>query len=438
MNNVLKSAAVATFLSIAAVDADAAQSDEIAEIRAQLEALVQRVDRLEQENVALKEQNAQLKAQAPTGSAPQVAKDAKEKSADWPNRVALKADLRYRYEATSDDTLNSAGVQNTADRYRDRVRARLSMDVKATDDISFGLGFATTEGGDPRASNQTLTNIFSRKSFELDLAYFDWKFSSWGHLLGGKMRQPFFKPGQSLFWDSDVNPEGLAASFSHGNYFGTAYYYWVNEVSGAQSSITADTMLYGGQIGTRLPLGESTLTLAAHYYDLSGAEGRAPFFNGNPYGNTTITVPSGSSTIAVLANDYQVVNLSAELNARLGELPLQVWADLAQNQDADDFDTAWTAGVTLGKASAARTWEIGAAYQVLEKDALFAQFIDGDFGGGVTDSKGFIFRGGYAPVRNWVLNATYFMTERNVDVANAVGQRGVDFDRLQLDFNVKF
>ena len=48
-------------------------------------------------------------------------------------------------------------------------------------------------------------------------------------------------------------------------------------------------------------------------------------------------------------------------------------------------------------------------------------------------------RAGYAPVRNWALNATYFINKRNVDRGQrAPAQTEVDYDRLQLDFNVKF
>ena len=96
------------------------------------------------------------------------------------------------------------------------------------------------------------------------------------------------------------------------------------------------------------------------------------------------------------------------------------------------------AGLRLGAASNYRTWELGAAYGVIEKDALFAQLIDSDFAGGVSDSEGWVVRAGYAPVRNWTLNATYFLNKLNRDVPNSVGQTDVDYDRLQLDFNVKF
>lgn len=448
MKTVLISAAATALLATTQVSAQE-QENELAQIREQLQSLIQRVDKLEAQNEALQAENEQLKAQddylkAETRglrkeSAVHAAEVSKVKGADWAGRVALKGDLRYRHEQLSDDTLTSSGDIASADRYRDRIRARVNAEIKATQTIALGIGFATTEGGDPRSSNQTLSGVFSRKSLDLDTAYFDWKFAQWGNLIGGKMKQPFFKPGQSLFWDSDVNPEGLAVGFSRGIYFGTAYNYWLSEVSGPESAVTSDAMMHGLQLGAKLPVGGSTLTLAAHYYDLSAAEGRAPFYNNSANGNTTVSIPSGTSTLSVLANDYQVINLGAELNAMLGSsLPFQVWADVAQNQDVNDLDTAWSAGVLLGKASNYRTWELGAAYQVVEKDALFAQLIDSDAGAGNTDHEGLVLRAAYAPVRNWVLNATYFMTERNTDVANSVGQVGVDYDRLQLDFNVKF
>jgi hypothetical protein len=180
----------------------------------------------------------------------------------------------------------------------------------------------------------------------------------------------------------------------------------------------------------KVPLGNNSLTLAAHYYDLTAGDGRAPFFGGSANGNTTIgTAPA----TPVLVYDYNVINVMAELNLMLGATPLQFWVDAAQNQDPEDFDTAWAAGVLFGKASNNKTWEVGTSYQVIEKDALFAQLIDSDFGGGTTDSEGWIIRGAFTPVRNWTLNATYFINTRNVDVGTEA-----DYDRLQLDFNVKF
>lgn len=446
MKNLMIAAAAAAALSQLPAAALAASPDDLAQIREQLQGLMQRVDKLEQENESLKAENETLKAQddylkAETRglrkeSATATTEIAKVKGADWAGKVALTGDVRYRYEGISDETASVAGVRTAADRYRDRIRARFNATVKATDTITLGMGFATAEGGDPRSSNQSLTGVFSRKSLDLDTAYLDWQLAGWGNLIGGKMKQPFVKPGQSLFWDSDINPEGLALSFNSGIFFGTLYNYWINEVSGAENTQTSDTMLQGLQLGARLPLGASTLMLAAHYYDLSAGQGRAPFFAANANGNTTLNV--GAPAVAVLANDYEVIDLSAELNMTVGAWPLQIWADVAQNQDPDDLDTAWTVGVLFGKAGNYRTWEFGAAYQVLEKDALFAQLIDSDFAGGVSDAEGWVLRAAYAPVRNWTLNGTYFLNKRNRDVASSAFAADVDYDRLQLDFNVKF
>jgi len=420
----------------------AATSEELTDIRNQLRNLMERVDRLEQENAA-------LRARQGEGAYPKSdTRDVHEQStaqvdnvepADASSRVAFKGDVRYRHEQIHDDTLDASGVR-TADRYRDRIRMRLNAQVQATDNISVGVGFATVEGGDPRSTNQTLGDVFSRKSLDLDLAYFSWSFIAGMQLIGGKMQQPFFKPGQSLFWDGDVNPEGLAFTFERGALFGSAYGYWVDEFSGPENARTSDTMLLGGQIGARLPLGESNLVLAAHYYDLSAGQGRAPFFNGDANGNTTIT--AGTPPEAVLLYDYRVVDLMAEFNtsvgARWGALPLQVWADVAQNQDPSNLETALAAGAMLGAAASARTWQFGAAYYSVEKDALFAQLIDNDLGSGFSDAAGWVLRAGYAPAENVTLNATYFINKRNVDVPNAAGQTDVDHERLQLDLNVTF
>jgi hypothetical protein len=456
VKNLMIAAAVAVALSQMPAGAEAASPNDLAEIREQLQGLMNRVDKLEQENQALKGENEQLKAQGEDlkaqsdylkaearglrkESAVHAVDAEKVRGSDWATKVTLTGDIRYRYEAISDDTrLNADGV-TAADRYRDRVRARFNAVAKATDNITVGLGFATTEGGDPRSSNQSLTGVFNRKALDLDLAYFDWKFASWGNLVGGKMKQPFVKGGQNLFWDNDINPEGAAFVFNRGMWFGSAYNFWLNEVSGAENTQTSDPMMHGLQIGARVPVGGSTLTLAAHYYDLSSSQGRlvpaAPIFGGNANGNTTI----GTAPNIGLAFDYEVIDALIQYDTTLGGLPLQLWGEYASNQDPEDLDTAWSAGVLYGRASNPRTWEVGALYQVMEKDAVFAQLIDSDFAAGLSDNEGWVLRFGYAPVRNWALNATYILSKRNVDVAaNAFNTTEVDYDRLQLDFNVKF
>ncbi len=112
-------AAVAAALSQLPAGAEAASPNDLAEIREQLQGLMQRVDRLEQENQALKTENAELKAQGEelqgagrlseeprrAGCArrtPVQSADAdKVKGADWAARVTLTGDMRYRYETSA-------------------------------------------------------------------------------------------------------------------------------------------------------------------------------------------------------------------------------------------------------------------------------------------------------------------------------------------------
>lgn len=425
MKNQLLAAAVAAALGLGS--AHAASNDELAQIRSQLQNLLQRVDRLEAENDTLKVENSQLRsqteqvskqlAQAVDAPTPAV------KAADWPNRITLKGDARYRHQQTDDE---SASVT----REEDLLRARLSVEGKVNDRITAAIGIATSSApGNPRGANVQLDGAFSRKSLYLDLAYFDWNIAGDAHLIGGKMKMPFARPGQSLFWDNDINPEGLAVTYGAGSLFGSAWGYWIEEnVQTGTASATAtstDTKMYGLQFGNRFDVGSNNLTIAASYYDLAAAEGRRPFYNGAANGNS-LNATGG------LAYDFQVVGLMAEYNTVFGGMPLQVWGDFAKNLDAE-YDTAFTMGTLVGKASNPGSWETGLAYQLIEKDALFAQHIDSDFGGGLSDSEGWVLRTGYAPLKNWVLNATYFKNANNRDVGGEY-----DFDRLMLDFNTRF
>ncbi len=41
-------------------------------------------------------------------------------------------------------------------------------------------------------------------------------FAQGANLILGKQPYPFFRPGQSLFFDSDFNPEGIATRYERG------------------------------------------------------------------------------------------------------------------------------------------------------------------------------------------------------------------------------
>jgi hypothetical protein len=479
--------AVAAALTLSAADASAqtkgtATKAEVQAIEAQMQALMDRLNRLEATNNQLQTDNAELKALADRREAEMdylkaqtkelreegavAANDiSKVKGADWAGKIKFKGDLRVRNENIEqervvrvDDT--TAAIDDAADRNRTRIRARFGFDAVVTDNLKATLQLASGDSNDNRSTNQTIGNSATKKSIWLDQAYVDWKMPYLGgsNVLLGKMPYPFWRPGQTMFYDGDVNPEGVALKFERGMLFGSLYGFqlWENGPSDPVA-ITEDSFMVGLQAGLKFSLFDGETRVALHYYDTMGAQGFNPFATGSANGNTTVssTLPTTTTSTQVLLYDYDVLMGGAEMGLTLGDLPLALWADYAQNiaSQVEDDETAYAVGAVLGKASNPKTWEVGLSYQEIGRDALFAQFIDSDFGDGVADADGWVLKAGYAPVRNFTVNGTYFLNTRNLcgPVTSATDPRPtnrqclpggsefeLDYDRMQIDFNYKF
>jgi hypothetical protein len=260
------------------------------------------------------------------------------------------------------------------------------------------------------------------------------------------MKYPWVRPGQSVLFDGDVNPEGLAVNFAHGMLFASAFYNLLEERGGSFTAPSADSNLAGGQFGLRGAFGSaSKYTLGASYFDFNAVKGRNPFYNASSNGNTTATTAALCSVgiSPCLRYDFTQYEFFGEFSTVVGRLPLSAHADWFKNNDADNgLDNAYSVGLLLGRASDPRTWELGYVYQHIEKDALYGQYIDSDFGGGNTDAEGSIIKGAYAFARNWTLNLTYFLNNTNIDVpvtvAGVGSVRDREYKRLQVDLNFKY
>lgn len=415
MKHAVRVALAAALLLAQTVQAAPVDEAEVEALRDQIEALSERLRALEAQAATPSAAVAVAAADAP---APQQPLPTADPALEWARKISLKGDLRYRHEE-----IDVEGAPDNVS--RQRLRARLAVAGRVTDDLDAVLGLASG-GSDPRSTNQTLTNANSTKDLGLDLAYFDWRAFAGSHVLGGKMKYPTWRPG-SLFIDGDINPEGLAFSYAAtSGFFANARGFWITE-----RSLDDDSMQYGFQAGWRGDFDSGlSLTAALSYDDFVEVQGRQPFFTvsglSSAFGNSLD--PDGN-----LLYDFNVVEGAIELAMDVAGRPLLLYAQLAQNTEADDFDTAYHAGFTWGKAANPGSWELGYSYARIEKDALFGQLIDSDFGGGVTDSRGHLLKAGYAITKNWTANLTVFINEINVDV----GTRR-DYDRLQLDLNFKY
>jgi hypothetical protein len=419
-------------LTVVAPHASAQGTSDIEALREQLNALQAKIEQLE----------TQQKAQAEsTDKATDAVAQVKSNVGDWVGRFQWKGDLRYRNE-----TIDQQFALD--ERNRDRIRLRAGFVARVNDTVRAEVQATTTEGSDPRSSNQTLTNTDSRKALDLDTAFFEWAPNASFRTTLGKMRYPWVRTS-SYFFDGDVNPEGIAFGWQRGatGPFANAFYMQLMERSTA-----ADSNLAGAQVGWRFDVtGGARLTLATSYFAHGAVEGYNAVLDGNVatnnFGNTTTGTLCRAGLTACIANDFDIIEGLAELSTTFAGKPFTFFVDYARNTAADfpgttDNDTAYAAGFLLGRVSGARSWEIGYTHQRVEKDALYGQWIDSDFANGLTDGEGGAIRLGYGFGRNFRINGTYFMTETNMDVPTTIAGvgsvAGRGYDRLQLDLNVSF
>jgi hypothetical protein len=415
------------FISLAAITAgsnsySAVSDEQFEQLRSEMFALAQRVNSLETENAQLKQASEQNLREIVVArdSVQQVA--ARQNSGDWTDSIKLKGDFRYRYENIDEE--------NKDDRDRNRIRARAAIIAKLPDNVEVGLGFASG-GDDPVSTNQTLGGGGSSKELRLDLAYFNWGINEQVNVLGGKYKNVWYRPQKNqLMWDGDYNPEGLALTYKGDLLFGSVAGTWLE----SDTKNDNDSYSWGAQAGIHTELAGAKITAGAGYFQLDTA-GKEVFFGEDDdfFGNSFECDNLPNLDNCTYLYDYNMIEVFADISTSIGDLPVSFFADYVKNDDADDYDTGWAAGVKLGKAKQAGGWQVAYTYQDLEADAVFGLLSDSDFGGGGTDGKGHIFKGAYAVNKKWSLGLTYFANE----IGEAEGDQR-DYNRIQLDTKFKY
>jgi len=342
-----------------------------------------------------------------------IALPAKAEESSWVDRIDFKGDIRLRYE----------GIDEEFEENRDRMRFRTRFGFVAAvrDDVKVILQLAS--GGDnPVSTNQTFDDGFSTKDIRIDLAYVDWSVNDSLSVNAGKMKNPLFKAGGvPLIWDGDLNPEGFAARVNSGMFFGTIAGFSVEE-----RSSTDDSLLYAAQAGFKVPLGESKLTAGIGYFAYTDTIGNAPFYNGRAKGNSVDL--NGDYVF-----DYKNTEVFAQLDAKVGDWPLRVFAHFTQNSEVSVEDTALAYGAKIGSASQPGGVEFSWVYQDIEADAVIGTFNDSDFAGGGTDSDGHILKAKYGLSKKIALGGTFFIN--NKDRYQGIEH---DYNRVQIDLEFKF
>ena len=413
------SVAVASVL-FGSVGASARVSDaEWEQLKSQFTTMNERMNALEVENAHLREVSAArtlITVEDLDATNAEVATlKAQNKSTSWAESVKWKGDFRYRYEEIDED--------HKDDRDRNRIRARAHLVADLPEDVEVGLGLATG-GDDPVSTNQTLGGGGSTKDLRLDLAYAKWDFMEDFYLVGGKYKNPFYRVQKSsLIWDGDFRPEGVAGGWRNDMFFATVEGNWIES-----DSKKNDDYAWGVQGGMTFALFGANLTTAVKYFEIPTKD-RESIFDDDFFGNSTV-IKDG---VEVYEYDYNMFNASLDVSFNLFDMPLSVYGDYVKNDDADDYDTGYIAGLKLGKAKNKGSWQLQYQYEKLEANAVLGLFTDSDFAGGGTDGKGHKFSGKYAITSKWALALTYFDTDRGVDLGS-----DASYKRLMVDTVFKY
>lgn len=324
----------------------------------------------------------------------------------------FSGDLRYRYEAI--DTL---GVEH--DRQRVRARLGVAADVSSSTRAVFRL---STGEGDPRSAHITFSGGYSRKAVGVDLAYLEWHSSASIGAKVGKIPFPTWRPAQSFLTGGDFNPEGIALSYTPSSgFFATAFNFWLEDRTTA-----SDSRQQGLQLGYAQSADYSDWTVALTLNDFTAIEGRRPFLDGeSAYGNSV-------NLDGTLASDFETVDIAAEWSGELYFGEITAFAQLAHNAAAESGDEAYVAGLKVRPAALSR-WSAGYEYARIGRDAVFGQHFDGDFGGGVTGSRGHVLRVAFDSSERVGTRLSYFFNDVTPQQG---GERG--FRMLQLDIDCSF
>jgi hypothetical protein len=375
---------------------------------------------------------------------------------DWISRFTLFGDMRIRYQREQYPGDNSAPqvvdawyqlppgtTKDTLDsREQEVVRARVGFEAQMGGDFVAQMRIVAVNGDTLTASPVTY-NVdeasYGRPfSAGIDLANIQWRPVPAFQATFGRMLKPYL--GTDLIYANDLSFDGIvvqarpqfspawSAFLTLGMHPLTSN--WIGPYNGA-----SNMWLYAGQAGTRWRAqDESTLEVAAAYYDFVGLNGElnpanppqnvlyadsaAPF---RILGNTMFNVnwysdPNGTPNYAYASKfrladvfahydlarfDPLRISLSAELERNLGFSPKEIYdriqgAALGLPQDSQGLTalqrprtTAYRVGFSVGKGAmkSLGDWEIFGGYRYLERDSVPDSFTSLDYNLGGTDQK---------------------------------------------------
>jgi len=327
--------------------------------------------------------------------------------ARWTDTIVLKGDVRLRYQNEQE--------QEGTGRDRGRFRYRLGITAEPSESWQVGAGLASGPA-DPRSTNQSLSDSFSKKPVYFDYAYAQHQLNDHLKLIAGKFKAPGYLYNVSdLLWDTDVNPEGIASNLAYQSDLGTTFVnsgLWVLE---EKSRSDQDPYMAYLQMGQVLNVDRLFASFAGTWYSFEDNMAAGSF------ATTGTNTDFEFSGIYVLSGEIGLQDLVKD-GTRFSLI-----ADFVDNTDTNTDEDR---GYLIGFKSAYQLWSFRYNYVDLDHNAWPDFLPDSDRYEGHTGIHGHEFLLEYAVMENVLLGLDYYQSEQQF---TNIGQ-----DLLQLDLNVRF
>ena len=354
----------------------------------------------------------------------------------WLDKITPIGDVRFRQEGFYEEGANANN--------RFRIRARVGLAVKLSEELESAFRIATGNPNDPISTNQTLSNTFDPTDINLNWAYITIKpGKTFGirpglfSITGGRFENPAYRVSE-LVWDDDLTPEGGTQTVtfyeSKEGFFRNArlnvFEYTVDQISSA-----SDPWMFGGQGVVDTAFG-STANWTVAFADYSWQDMNAvakKYLNASSsdynkqLANSNSVVKDANGNIIAYEYGFNLVNVSTELNfpnpVGLG-IPAGLFGELVNNTQADTRNTGFALGAGIGRARKGYytnrlrergDWGASYTYEWVEKDATFSMFSYSDINydqsnasqKGSTNVTAHILRGDYMLLNNLQLTAKF-------------------------------
>ncbi|MGD9582834.1 MAG: putative porin [Lysobacterales bacterium] len=279
---------------------------------------------------------------------------------ETPRHWSAFGDLLLRAEQTT-------GIPARGDDL-ERLRSRLRLGTRgAFGDFEVGAALEAALGSDANRDNRRNLDNERSDDLNLDQFYLGYRFGEDSRLRIGKAPLPLTLT--PMLWDADLRPIGVSLAHS----IAVGDWQRLSAVAGTfagDHQYGDDSRLQAVQLGWHWREG-SALALDARlawldFSDLgdlaTAGLARTNRRNGNRF-----------------LHGFELLDAQLGVNARIRDWPLQLRIDWVRNTAATDQNQGARFSMGLGDSRRSGGWELSAAYQRIQRDAVLAAFNDDDW-----------------------------------------------------------